>query len=316
MAGSGHIDEGARVDPAEAFAVIGNETRVEILQTLFAEKFRPLPFAELQTRVGIRDGSQFNYHLQKLEGPFIRKTDEGYELRHAGVNVIRSVVAGSFTDHPRIDPFETGGACVVCGEPLHGAYDQEMVFVSCSSCRAMHAMGMFPPGALVGRTALEVLDAFERWMRRSFDLSASGICSTCFGRTTGTLVRDAEEIGIKAPVDPTDFPSFELGIEYQCERCDVWEFGSAGRHVLDHPDVAAFHRDHAVDPTTVPYWELDWVVTNEWTTIVAEDPFRIQVAIPLANRVLQVTMDETFEVVDIQRSPAMSRSGDDVHSDG
>lgn len=302
--------EGPRLAPAEAFAIVGNETRLEILHVLFEEKFRAMPFAELRKRVGMRDGSQFNYHLKKLDGPFVRKTDDGYELRHAGINVVRSIVEGSFTDHPCIPPFETGGACVACGEPLHAEYEHEMVFVRCSACRTMHAMGMFPPGALAGRTGHEVLAAFERWMRCAFHLSVDGICSTCRGRTTGTLVRDPEDVQIKVPVDPTDFPSFDLGIKYQCERCDVWDFGSAGEHILDHPAVVGFHRDHGVDPNTVPYWELDWVVTNERTTVVAEDPLRVQVTVPLDTEELRVTLDETFAVRDVERAPATSWFGE------
>lgn len=306
MGNTGRTTEETRLAPAKAFAIIGNESRLKILQILSEEKFRSVPFAELRKRVGMRDSSQFNYHLKKLEGPFIRKTDDGYTLRHAGINVIRSLVEGSFTDHPRIAPFETGGTCVACDEPLHAEYEHEMVFVRCFSCRTMHAMGMFPPGALAGRTADEMLAAFERWMRCAFDLSVNGICSMCRGKTTGTLIRDVEDIQIKVPVDPTDFPSFELGIKYQCEHCDVWDFGSAGEHILNHPDVVAFHRGYGIDSNTVPYWELDWVVTNERTTVVAEDPIRVQVTIPLDTEELRVTLDETFAVHDVERTSATS----------
>lgn len=301
MSTTGPATGGTRLAPAEAFAVIGNETRLEILQVLFEEKFRPMPFAELRKRVGMRDGSQFNYHLKKLEGPFVRKTDDGYTLRHAGINVVRTIVKGSFTDRPRIAPFETGGACIACDEPLHAEYEHEMTFVRCSACRTMHAMGMFPPGALAGRTGHEMLAAFERWMRCAFHLSVDGICSTCLGRTTGTLVRDSGDVQIKAPVDATDFPSFEFGIKYQCERCDVWDFGSPGEHVLDHPAVVGFHRDHGIDLNAVPYWELDWVVTNERTTVVTEEPLRVRVTIPLAEAELRVTLDESFSVVEVER---------------
>lgn len=309
MANTDRSTEGSRLPPAEAFAIIGNETRLEILQILFEEKFRSVTFSELRKRVGLRDGSQFNYHLKKLEGPFLRKTDDGYNLKHAGFNVIRAVVEGSFTDHPRVAPFETGGACVTCGEPLHAQYEFEMVFVRCSSCKTMHSMGMFPPGALTGRTDHEVLAAFERWRRREFDLSVNGVCFMCSGKNTGTLVRNPEDIRIKAPVDPTDFPSFDLGIKYQCQQCDVWDFGSAGQHILDHPDVVMFHRDYDIDLNDVPYWELDWVVTNERTTVVAEDSLQVQVAIPLNDEELRVVLDETFVVSNVDRTPATSRYG-------
>lgn len=71
---------------------------------------------------------------------------------------------------------------------------------------------MFPPSALAGWADDEVLTAFERWMRCALDLSANGIWAMCRGKTAGTLVRHPEDIQIKAPVDPSDFPSFELGL--------------------------------------------------------------------------------------------------------
>lgn len=303
MGSIGRVTGGSRLDPAEAFAIVGNETRLEILRVLSEEKFRPMSFAELRKRVGMSDGSQFNYHLKKLDGPFIRKTEDGYELRHAGLTVIRAIVEGSFTDHPQIDPFETGGSCVECGDPLYARYEQEMLYVGCLSCGTMHAMGIFPPGALVGRTDREILAAFERWMRHAFDLSVHGVCSMCGGTIVDTLVRDRGEISIKARgADPDAFPSHDLGIKYQCERCDVWDLGSPGRHLLDRPAVVAFHRDHGVDLPEVPFWELDWVVTNERTTVVSERPFRVQVTIPLDDEELRVTLDETFEVVEVERT--------------
>lgn len=293
--------EGERLDPATAFVIIGSETRLEILRVLFEEKFRSVPFAELRKRVGMRDGSQFNYHLKKLEGPFVRRTADGFQIRPAGLNVMRSIVEGSFTDHPRIPPFETGGSCVECGDALVAEYKHGGVFVTCSSCQTRHAMGMFPPGAVADRTDHELLEAFDKWHRHDFALSTNGICFMCGGKSMGTLVRAAEDVQIKfREVEPTDFSDSDLGIKYQCEQCDIWDFGSAGQHLLSHPDVVTFHRDHGIDLQTVPHWELDWVVSNQRTSVVAENPFRVQVSIPLANEELRVTLDETFEVEAIE----------------
>ena len=296
--------EAERLATAEAFDIIGNETRLKILQALFEEKYGdPVSFSALRKRVEVRDGSLFNFHLKKLEGPFIRKTDEGYEIRHAGLNVIRTILSGSFTDHPRIAPFETGGACVACGAVLHAEYDHEMVFVRCSSCRTMHTMGMFPPGAVVDRTDQEVLAAFDRWQRHDFGLSVNRVCSMCGGKVTATLIRDAKDMKLKVDIDPTEFPQYDLGMRYQCEQCDVWDFGSPGKHLLTHPAVVAFHHDHGIDLTTVPFWELDWVVGTGRTTVVSEDPLRIRVAIPLDDEEIRVTLDEAFAVNDVERTP-------------
>jgi DNA-binding transcriptional ArsR family regulator len=301
------LREGERLDPAEAFGIMGNETRLKILQVLVDEGYGPMTFSALRKRVGMRDGSQFNYHLKKLEGPFIRKTDEGYEVRHAGVHVIRTIVRGSFTDHPRIPPFNAGGVCVVCAEPLLAEYKHEMVFVGCSSCGRRHVMGMFPPAAVVGRTDEEMLAAFDRWQHHDFALSRHGVSPMCGGRTTGTVVRDPEDVFPDfRGIEPTDFMQFDLGMKYQCEQCDTWDYGTPGKHLLTHPAVVGFHLDHGIGLETVPHWELDWVVTNERTTVLAEDPLRVQVTIPLDDEELRVTLDETFAARDIERTPVES----------
>ncbi|MFB6206666.1 MAG: ArsR/SmtB family transcription factor, partial [Haloglomus sp.] len=91
------LGEPTALSPDEAFGVLGNETRIQILQTL-GEADGPLSFTELRDRVGIRQGSQFNYHLDKLVGHFVRKTDDGYELRLAGRRVIYAVLSEAVTE--------------------------------------------------------------------------------------------------------------------------------------------------------------------------------------------------------------------------
>ena len=69
----------------EAFSILGHETRLAILLALW-EAYEPfaaenaVPFAELRRHVGMRDGSQFNYHLSRLVGHYVQKTETRYEL--------------------------------------------------------------------------------------------------------------------------------------------------------------------------------------------------------------------------------------------
>lgn len=60
----------AFLSPDEAFAVLGNETRMEILQSL-GEAERPLVFSELREAVEIDDPGQVNYHLNQLKRHFV-----------------------------------------------------------------------------------------------------------------------------------------------------------------------------------------------------------------------------------------------------
>lgn len=85
------------LSPGEAFAVQGDETRLQILQTL-GEADDPLAFSELFDRVEYDDTANFNYHLGKLEIHFVHKTGDGYALRNAGGRVVEAILS--------TDPFE------------------------------------------------------------------------------------------------------------------------------------------------------------------------------------------------------------------
>jgi len=95
-------------DPPDALAVLGNEVRMSILREL-ADADQPLPFSDLRERVDIRDTGRFNYHLTKLCEYFVRQTEGGYELGHAGTRLIAAV-------DPVTETVENSDKCPVCGD--------------------------------------------------------------------------------------------------------------------------------------------------------------------------------------------------------
>jgi DNA-binding transcriptional ArsR family regulator len=112
-------DSYADLSSAEAFDVLGHETRLDILRTLAdraseSAESSALTFSELREHVDVADSGLFNHHLQRLVGTFVRRTDDGYELGHAGSRIVARS-AGH-----RGEAFETdrsGTECGVCGEP-------------------------------------------------------------------------------------------------------------------------------------------------------------------------------------------------------
>jgi len=101
-------------DPTDALAVLGDETRMAILRAL-AEADGPMTFTELRESAGIRDTGRFNYHLTKLCAHFVRESEEGYELGHAGDRVIAAAGAAGAGD-PRPVPERDDDECPVCGD--------------------------------------------------------------------------------------------------------------------------------------------------------------------------------------------------------
>lgn len=280
----------ACLDPAEAFAVVGNETRFAILKALWEAPDRPVTFSALRERVGIRDSAQFNYHLQKLTGQFVRKTDDGYDFRSAGRAVIQAVLSGSLNQDPEFGPFSVEGECIDCGTGLQAYYEEELLRIDCPSCGRAHTDWQFPPGGLEGRDREAVMDAFNQRVRHLLCLSADGVCPACNGRMQTAIAHaDAE--------DDTD-----VAVTHRCRRCENTTKTTVGIALLDDAEVVSFYRDHGIDLNAVPFWTLEWCVSDRHTEIVDDDPWRLAVEIPLDDERLSVVLDESLSVVEAERS--------------
>jgi DNA-binding transcriptional ArsR family regulator len=293
--------EPSELSPEAAFKILGNVTRLAILDALWGpKKTGQMEFAELRKSVGMRDGSQFNFHLKKLvDGGFVAKVDHTYSLRQAGARVMCTLRTGYLTEHPELAAFETTGRCYACASPLQARYEDEMYVVECSACDLLHANGWFPPTVLTGRTPEEALQVGEAAMRAAIGLAVAGICPVCNGPIERTFSRDGSEIPILSPSIEPDRDGF-VRAWYVCPRCSIWMSHSPGDSVVDHPAVVALYSDHGVDIRTCLRWELPWTVDNSVLDVVSEDPFRVRLTVALAGDERVLTLDEAFDVVAVE----------------
>jgi len=276
------------LEPVEAFSIVASEPRLAILEALWDADGDRLRFSELRERVGMRDSAQFNYHLGKLTDQFVRKTDQGYELRHAGEKVVRAVLAGSFTEHPEIGPFPAPGSCVDCGGPLRARYADERLAITCRDCGRGHGEYPFPPGGLNDRTRVELLDAFDQRVRHLHCLAKDGVCPECGGRMETTVTGTGEGeccLDVRPRAD------------HVCRQCGHSACSAVGLALLDQSDVVAFHDDHGIDLSETPYWQLEWCVSDAPVTVRSRDPWRLDVAIDLDDERLTVTLDGDLQIV-------------------
>jgi hypothetical protein len=282
------------LQPAEAFSVIGNETRLAILEALWEAPERPVSFSDLRRRVGTSDSAHFNYHLQKLTDQFVVKTDEGYDFRNAGRAVVQAVLSGSLNQDPELGPFDVEGECIDCGAGLRAQYEDEALHVVCPSCGRSHGGWEFPPGGLEDRTNEEIMEAFNQRVRHLLCLTADGVCPACNG-PTGLGLHDAEQ---HPHVDTR-----EAVVEHACDRCGYEVVTSVGLVLLDDAEVVSFYRDHGVDLNAVPFWTLEWVISDRHTEVVDDDPWRFRVEIEVDDERLEVTLDDELAVTDATRVP-------------
>jgi len=281
------------VPPADAFALVGNETRLSILAALWRLDGTPR-FSEIRSEVGTRDSAQFNYHLDKLTGQFVRKVegddgDAGYELRTAGERVVQAIFAGSFTEHPHQE-IDIEDPCVRCGATLEAHYADEVLRIECPDCGHGHGEYPFPPGGLHERTDAEVLEAFDQRVRHLHCLAKDGVCPECNGRME-TAIEPAGDCCL----------GVSLRTIHRCQQCAHTLCSAVGLGLLDHSAVVSFYDDHGVALAERPYWQLEWCVDDGPVTVLSEDPWRLRVDVEVDDERLRVTVDGDLNVVETVR---------------
>ncbi|WP_256295739.1 winged helix-turn-helix domain-containing protein [Haloarchaeobius salinus] len=285
-------DEADWSGPGEAFATLGNETRVAILHELWAAaREGPLPFSELRERVGTRDSGQFNYHLTKLCDRFVRKTDGGYTLRAAGGMVVAAMLAGQYEDGGFDGPVSTGDPCPDCGGEVALTYEDERATIACLDCDYAVASANVPPGVFEGRDRTDAPVLFDRWLRTRVAGVAGGFCMACQGPTEARVAPAVDE-GSRAAkfAEATD-----VHVEYECGRCGEVVLSTVPEAVVHDPAVVAFYHEHGLDVGALPSWQLPWLTAAP--AVVSEDPLRVGVTVTLGDDALSLTVDGGVDVV-------------------
>ncbi|WP_049907794.1 winged helix-turn-helix domain-containing protein [Haloferax elongans] len=274
------------ISPAEAFAIVADETRLNILEALWESPDRPVPFSELRRRVGVDDSARFNYHLGKLRGQFVRKTDDGYDFRHAGEKVVRAVLAGTFNEDPVLPAFPAPGTCVDCDGALEATYADEKLTIACADCGRVHAHEEFPPGGIDGRSPEALLGAFDQRVRHLHCLAADGVCPECGGTTETVLTPES------------DLYDLDVVVSHRCGQCAYEAVSPVGLVLLDETTVLGFLSSRNTDFCATHFWRFPWVVGNEALTVVDTDPWRLRVRVEDGDEALVVELDETLTCVD------------------
>jgi len=105
--------------------LLADSTRVEIRRAVAVaqyelEKVRSeaaeLAFSEIYDHVDEENTSQLSSHFSELTGPYLRKSDDGYSLSHAGERIVRFMLSGNSGRPPSFGPEPVDGSCVFWGE--------------------------------------------------------------------------------------------------------------------------------------------------------------------------------------------------------
>jgi DNA-binding transcriptional ArsR family regulator len=278
-------------DPADAFSALADQTRVDILRALWEADDQTATFSELRDAVGMADSGQFNYHLDKLTGRFLRKTDAGYELALAGRHVVGSLLEGAYTSAEPIEPIPFETPCQFCGGDRTFHYADEAVRIECADCAAV-AQFDAAPGVFAGYDREQFPEVARRYLRVMLHQAASGFCPYCEGRFEPTVEQDH---GIEVP----EFEALPM-TRYSCTRCEQELVADLGRALLFEPVVVSFFADHGVDIRDRPL--ADFVTTADDLTVRGDDPLAVAVSYTAGDAQLELVVDETLAVLDSERT--------------
>ena len=310
----------AGLTPDEAFAVLGNEIRLDIIRVLWnagaAHEYDDvtdiadtISFSELRRRVDIEDNGKFNYHLSQLLPHFVRQTDGGYRLSGAGKQIARTVIAVSGPDD--VD-YATNleRDCPVCTAPLTATYEDQWLRISCTRCDGLFG-DKAPDGAIfftnypiAGLTDRSLDEAFATgFYRCMLDITymMRGVCRECAGSITSSIsVCDTHQslAGDPCASCGTRFP---VWTDVRCNTCGFAKRLPIEAFTMGLTPVIGFLDDLGIDILAPSFDEVVELLQNRFETTVMTEPFQVTVTIQGEGGTLSVSLNDEMTVVDVGR---------------
>jgi DNA-binding transcriptional ArsR family regulator len=320
-------DEGdtETLPPDDAFAALGNETRLQILRTLGAVD-DPLSFSELRDRVGMRDSGQFNYHLNTVTGHFVSKSADGYELRQAGHRVVEAVLSGAVTEAPLMEPTPIDEPCPICGGPTVVAFFEDQVEHYCTECEGQYdpetAMSSYatpdgdrgadpeygylgsaqlPPAGFQGRSPDELYRAGTTWLTLEVLAMASGVCPRC-SASLSTSVGVCEAHDYTAEYCDECSNRHAVQVVFRCANCFYSRGGAAGLALVTDGHLLTFLLEHGINPLS-PSGPAAFTAAllGYDEDLVSLEPLQARFTFDVEGDELSITVDEELNVVDVSR---------------
>lgn len=305
---------------SEAFGVLGNETRLNILVALW-EEVEPfededsVSFSALRERVGTRDSGQFNYHLEKLVGHFVESREDGYALTGPGLTFVRSMIAGAGIESPTLESTDVDATCTLCGAQVQITYEDGLVRVLCSECDGIWAepgdrptgqLAKFSldPAGLANRSPDEIYAAAWVYSFHQMYSMIEGVCPVCSGTVERSLdvCTDHAEEGVCPDCDRTA----EVGAMAHCSVCKDAARMTPGVVSKFHPAVVGFFYDHGLS-LQFRFNDLDHIerrleLGESAVDLTSSDPPRVRVTHEVDGDAISVDLDADLSVIDVSRA--------------
>lgn len=300
------------LSPEEAFAVLGDKARFEILQAL-GNADGPVAYSNLFDRLDYDDRSNFSYHLNKLADHFIDKIDEGYVLRRPGERVLEAVHSGAVTTDPLRERTRTERPCPFCSASIEVGYEQERVTMHCPECSGLFGrpdaerghiseagnLGFrpLPPAAVAGRTAAEIHDVSKTWTALTVHAIGRSVCPRCSGAVDHSMDICSSHDASEGPCDQCGRRFGAVAVA-TCMNCIFGLQVGVGAYLGTCTEVMAFLIEHGIDPIA-PEEFHPYAATEE--TILSHSPFEAQYTFTVDDDALTMTVDDDLSVIHVTR---------------
>lgn len=308
-----HPSEATGPPQPHAFVILGNEIRVELVKLIgdaSIHEGEDPSFSELRSQIDMSlDPGQLNYHLKKLRGHFVEKTDEGYDLRTEGIHLYKTLRTGGF-DRPE-EEFTMAARidCHYCQAPVEARFLHGAALVECTDCGYRY-LG-YPIDDIAPIPALvedepSAFDQLSKYLHHEILGYARGICRTC-GLELGAELLDPDE----APGSKSEWK--KVYVHRWCDHCGSSLYLFLGVALLANTHLLLFCYDHDVDVLSTPFWRLDFAATDHHVTVHSKDPWEVSLQVSFGGDTLELVVDGAFEVIERQyqysaREIAQSRS--------
>jgi len=315
------------LSPGEAFAAIGHETRVQILEALATahRSERPLSFSALRERVGSVDSSRFNYHLDQLVGHFLERSEDGYGLSSAGQRMAEAIQSGAVTEAPRLERVQLEECCHYCGAPIEVSYRHERLELYCTECSGTYGtsntqeagegdipaeygfLGLLnlPPAGLQDREPSGVLRSALSWHVTEALLSADGTCPRCSARLDGrlTLCEDHDRSGGTCEYCENRYAAQHSA---HCTNCVYSRRVFFGASLLSNTTLQAFLTEHGRNLVAPDFQRYASVMMDYEERILGTGPFEAAFTFTADGDSITFSVDDDLSVVDVAREDAAS----------
>lgn len=306
----GHDSPG--LSSADVFDLLGHPVRLAILQELATHRRvywqnAGLAFSDLRRAVEIRDGGNFNYHLDKLRECFVTKNEESeeYRITNAGLEIADALLAGQYGGRRevRFGPVPWF-SCPYCEECISAIYDQQTLRLECDDHGSIFGTTI-PPSAADDRSMDELVWLALWDAQQDIDRAHEGICFHCWGRMNESLVTDQPihhpQTGEVIAEQAYPAGGERIVVVFDCERCGTVFWIPPGGCLVHHPAVVSFYYDHGVDFPGGPKSDVT-LIGSSGCTVETIDPLRVTLATRLDDEELRIVLDEQVNVATVERS--------------